>query len=317
MEKITAKKLAARLKHYLRKELNEPKLQYQTLPTSLKGGYVSNLFKFQLKNVSTEMSIPLVLRLLPTSTSSLREEIVQNTLSNAGYPAPYIFTSCSDTTILGAEFNVMEFKPGKHLMSSYDIEVVPEKLAQTHIDLHKVDPTPLTHALAEKGITRNFFTYINWLDAEIHNLKLDWIEPGIRWVQKNIPKKNIREVICHCDIQPFNILVDEDKISAVLDWSLFYVWEPELDVSSGKQEFRCIGPSLLPNVDWSKFFNKYYSAYIKELPLDSEKMDYYEATHCVRILVLYGMNLDVASHPDTLRRTINRFQELTGIKLQQ
>jgi hypothetical protein len=105
--------IATPLLQYLRDEHDTQSLQYRSPPTPLTGGYESHLYVFQLDHVSEELSKPLVLRLFH---QAYLEGTAHNILVEAGYPVPPVSAICSDPSILGDEFIIMAFMPGKLLL---------------------------------------------------------------------------------------------------------------------------------------------------------------------------------------------------------
>jgi aminoglycoside phosphotransferase (APT) family kinase protein len=53
---------------------------------------------------------------------------------------------------------------------------------------------------------------------------------ALRWLQKNVPDVDERPVIVHIDYAYNNILVDEDRVSAVLDWETSRLGDPADDL---------------------------------------------------------------------------------------
>ena len=328
MEDLDVNHLADRLLTYLRNELNNQSVQYRSFPTPLTGGYGSYMYKFQLNEVSDELSSPLVLRLFlkyyPAGQAQL-EGLAQNAIADAGYPAPPVYFINSDPTILGGEFIIMKFMPGQMMMDAYPIEVVPEKLAQAHVALHKIDPQFLIKALTKNGFFslqskgyyfENLKTYIDSTEAQLNANNVTWLNPGLQWVKDHYPTGNIRLVINHSDFHPYNILVDQGKISAVLDWMGVKLWEPEHDVATNIIVWTCVAPSTIPNIDWIQFTNRYFECYMNEYPLNLERLEYYNAWRCIRSLFTYDvLKVDVFGRPGVQERLINRFEQITGIEL--
>lgn len=329
MEDVNVNDLADKLLTYLRNELNDQSVQYHFFPTPLIGGYGSYMYKFRLNEDSDELSTPLVLRLYlkyyPAGQAQL-EGLAQNALSEAGYPAPPVYFINSDPTILGGEFIIMKFMPGQMMMDAYPIDVVPEKLAQAHVALHNIDPQFLVRALTENGFYssheqgyhfENLKAYINSTETQLMENNVTWLNPGIQWVKDHYPPGNIRLVINHSDFHPYNILVDQGKISAVLDWMGVKLWEPEHDVATNIIGWTCLAPSVIPNIDWIQFTNRYFECYMNESPLNLERLEYYTAWRCIRsIFTSDVLKVDVWGKPGVQERLITRFEEITGIKLE-
>ena len=107
---IPIDQLSDRLLAYLRSELNDPALHYDTPLTPVPGGYEAFTYRFRLANAAPPLSNPLVLRLFrpyanPRQAHS--EGAVLNALYAQGYPAPPVHFTSADTTLLGGGFMVM------------------------------------------------------------------------------------------------------------------------------------------------------------------------------------------------------------------
>lgn len=212
--------------------------------------------------------------------------VVQNHVAAAGYPAPRVFFICLDSTILGGEFIIMAFIPGDMMMNAVPTERVPEKLVEAHVALHTIDPRPLAKALTEQGVFSSheqgvFFedlpSLIDFMETQITAHNLEWLKPGIQWLQDTRPTTGEKLVLCHGDFHPWNILVDHGAISAVLDWGGFRVWDPESDISGTKMKLTCVAPSVFPDIDWLQLARRYYECYSSEFPIDQSRVEYFEA----------------------------------------
>jgi hypothetical protein len=104
------------------------------------------------------------------------------------------------------------------------------------------------------------------------------------------------------------------KISAVLDWSGFKLWEPESDVANTLNRF-CLMPVIFPQIDWGPVGVQYFDLYLQECPLNPVKVEYYEAVWCIRGFLFYDLGFEVFGRPEIQERLIKRFREVTDIKL--
>ena len=101
---------------YLRDQLNDAMIGYASPPTQLQGGLATRIYRFQLKGAQKEFTEPLVLRFYPEyydTEGAVWEGAVQNALAAQGYPAAKIRILCTDKSILGGAFFIMDFLPGK------------------------------------------------------------------------------------------------------------------------------------------------------------------------------------------------------------
>jgi aminoglycoside phosphotransferase (APT) family kinase protein len=148
---------------YLRDEMDNHTLQYQSSPTLLQGGYANQLFLFQLTGSSDISSHKLVLRLLSPRAQvgqAYIEGTVQHVLHQMQFPTPPVFAICDDPMILGGAFIVMRYEIGELMLQAHPIEVCPEHLASIHLQRHRIAPQPVVTQLARRKIVRDWHTFI-------------------------------------------------------------------------------------------------------------------------------------------------------------
>ena len=75
---------------YLKDELNDAGIGYDSPPTQLQGGFETATYRFRLTGVQKELNKLLVLRLYPEfygPGNAVWESSVQNALAKEGYPS--------------------------------------------------------------------------------------------------------------------------------------------------------------------------------------------------------------------------------------
>lgn len=304
---------------YLRSELDNPRLSYVSLPTPVTGGFDTRIFRFQLKGAPNEVAYPLILRLFKTSSHhrALFESAVQNAVAASGYPAPRVFFTCTDESVLGGSFMIMELMPGQP-MFNLPIENVSDMLAKAHLHLHSIDVEAIRTALDVAGIRRDRYSIddrLGWLVEQIESPGCEWLQPGLRWIAANRPENPNRLVVCHGDFHPFNILVQEGEVSGVLDWSGFVVGDPAYDLGITNVLGTVAAPALFPGVDWVDLISRYSNYYQQDCPVELPRIEYYEAFRCLWAL-LEGVEGHAAwSHPDVMRRLSKHFETITSVRL--
>ena len=226
---------------HLRSELGNQQLTYVSPPTPVTGGFDTRIFSFQLKGAPNKLSRPLILRLFGKSSQNRArfESAVQNVVADSGYPAPRAFFTCTDESVLGGSFMIMELMPGQP-MFNMPIENVSEMLGKSHIHLHNIDVDFIRQALDVAGIRQDRYSIedrLGWLVEGIESPDCEWLQPGLRWIIKNRPENPNRLVVCHGDFHPFNILTKDGEVSGVLDWSCFIVVRSAsaLDTAHGRR----------------------------------------------------------------------------------
>ncbi len=310
--------IAEKIIGYLRSELNISSIVYENPLTQLRGGIETATYQFQLKGAK-DLDKRMVLRLYPEYRNPEEvawESNVQNALADAGYPVPRAHLICLDKTILGGAFFIMDFLPGKPMLQAHQANW-PEMLGQLHAALHKIDPNPLIKAFTEKGFNQNWYRKNVKDDMAKAQKECTWTQDIADWLIKNFPNESQNQVLCHNDFHPYNILLQDGKVTGVLDWHLS-ISDPALDVASTMQilkvKAKYLAGSEFSSVDWKMSAQLYLEAYQAQIPLDNKKMEYYRVLQCLGDLIggLWSYEL---RHPLIVLDSTNFIQEITGIRI--
>jgi aminoglycoside phosphotransferase (APT) family kinase protein len=313
--------ISLRLLVFLRREWKSPHLEYQTPLKPISGGFETSIFEAQLRGAPKPIPAGLVLRLFPgrVTGQALRESIVQNVVSATNYPAPRVFLTCPDKSVLGGEFNIMKKMPGKPMIESPS-ETVPEILGMSHAALHRIDPGPLGRVLEEQGIAQRRLSLeglFDWIGRRISSQGYDWLRPGLTWLEENLPETGPK-AICHGDYHPLNILMSEGKVTGILDWSGFRITDPVLDVGATKIVLSILAPVLVPEIMTTGFAERYLSAYEKESPTFSPiRLRYFEALRCIQGLLEGAEGQQAWRRPEVLTRILSTISSHTGLEIRR
>jgi aminoglycoside phosphotransferase (APT) family kinase protein len=282
------------LRAHLRATLAAPALDFAEPPVPLTGGFDTEILTFTLREAPPAWSVPLVLRILRPHHDPMlarREQAVQNTAAEAGYPAPRVVLAMPETGVLGAPFLVMQRLPGRPL-----IEVSPLGMDRVLVDiqtrLHALDPAPLRHALGE-AIT--FERYLDTMERRIVAGALTGLAPALRWLRSRPPRETA-PVICHGDLHPRNVLVQDGTVSGVLDWPNALIADAAFDVASTHLILRFVPPGLAtrPPLSWLAHLGqpilarRYLAGYRRQRPIESARLAYFEVAAALRALVRTG-----------------------------
>lgn len=316
--------ISDKLISYLRDELKNPKIEYSSSLMQLQGGYETSTYRFKLKGVGDELSKFLVLRLYPQfygTQNALWESTVQNVLAGEGYPVAKAHFVCTDMSILGGAFFVMDYIPGQLLMSAPP-ETEPGLLGKTHAELHNIDPGPFFKTLNDKGIAEYDYrltSRFDWLKNRAS--KLPWIRESVSWLIDNRPPEPVRLAVCHGDFHALNILVNDGQVTGVLDWGGFTITDPVFDVANTivlttiPAKHLTASTKGFSSVDWDFVAELYLSAYQTQKQLDSTNLDYYRVRRCVMSLIQGFEGQKVWQHPLIVRDLLAYILDITGIQI--
>ncbi|WP_019814826.1 phosphotransferase family protein [Saccharomonospora saliphila] len=178
---------------------------------------------------------------LPTAHDMTREHRVLSALGPTAVPVPPTVLLCTDESVLGARFYVMDHVEGTPFRRADELAVRgPERtrgiacaLIDTLADLHAVDFTSV--GLADFGRPEGY------LDRQLRR----WAKqlegsrsrdiPGIDRLHERLAARqpaSPEPAIVHGDYRLDNVLVgDDDAITAVLDWEMSTLGDPLTDVA--------------------------------------------------------------------------------------
>lgn len=209
-------------------------------------------------------------------------------------PKPYWFES--DPAILGAPFLVMQKVPGecpspwgREGLAYYQAAAARGRLAQsftsTLATLHALDWRAAGLAfLGVPGPGKDFARreIAKW--RELIALSGHGPEPVMTdllcWLEDNIPPTE-RLTLVHGAYRTGNLLIHEDRISAVLDWELQVIGDPMYDVAYVLSPLNREGTPLLSNlVERGAFFRDYEAA--TGFVIDEAACRYYYVLYAMR-----------------------------------
>jgi aminoglycoside phosphotransferase (APT) family kinase protein len=226
----------------LRMATGNPRLDFAAPPEPLTGGFWAELLAFRLTGAPPGLDGDLVARVMPDPVLARKETIVQAEVARSGFPTPNVRAAGGPGDGLGRAFMVMDRAPGTPLLAGLSgaralaqlprlAAAIPEMLAVTMSELHRLDPGPLRRQLgADRAVVPTVAGLLEHLRAmsEAHDRKD--LAGTARWLAAN-PLPAAPEVICHGDLHPFNLLAGPGGTATVLDWSAAMLGPRAYDVA--------------------------------------------------------------------------------------
>jgi len=180
-------------------------------------------------------------KLLPSAHAVDREYRVIRALHAQSFPVAEPLVYCSDESVVGTAFYVMDFVDGRvfwepQMPGSNPAErtAVYDSMNETIARLHALDPAKIGLADFGKGenyVARQVDRWSKQYRAS-ETEKIDAMERLIEWLPRNIPASGPVRLV-HGDYRLDNLIVarDKSKIIAVLDWELSTLGDPLADFS--------------------------------------------------------------------------------------
>jgi len=234
-----------------------------------------------------------------------REAKVMAALGPTGFPVPRVFAICTDDTIIGTWFFVMEMVEGRIFwdatfpdVSRQDRPAYFDAMNATIAKLHCVDYRDV--GLSDYGKPGNYFerqidrwSKQYWADEEAG--RDSGMERLIKWLPNNIPAGEEARVI-HGDFRCDNMIFHPTKprIVAVLDWELSTLGHPLADFAYHAIMYR-MPPNIVAGLEGADLQglnipseDEYVAAYCKRMGrVEIPNWDFYIAFQFFRLAAIF------------------------------
>ncbi len=190
-------------------------------------------------------------KLLPSAHAIEREFRVTQALHATGFPVVQPHLLCTDDTVIGSSFYVMNFAEGRVIWEPYapslpaaDRAVIFDALNETMARLHLIDYTAL--GLADCGRPEGYVSrqIKRWSEQyrSSETEKIAAMDQLMEWLPGACPKDSGAAIV-HGDFRLDNCVIHptEPRIIAVLDWELSTIGHPLADFS-----YHCMSWHIAP-----------------------------------------------------------------------
>jgi aminoglycoside phosphotransferase (APT) family kinase protein len=289
---------------YLAQRLDVSDLSFAEEPEQVTHGWETYIYTFRLAGAGLEpgWARPLILRIYPGEDQAQKAEgeaAIQRFAAERGYPAPLPLAVEATNDALGRPFMIMERVPGIPMRDRMagNLATVPRAaalMADAHVALHRLPVDGCTIPSDGLLVDRQFpliSLMLVYLGVE---LPKDAEEP-LAWLKAHKGMVVPEEVsLCHHDFHPLNIMVDDDNRVSVLDWSQAALGDRHSDLARSvvllrmgilEQESPRLLKRLMTRFRSGPFVWLYLRRYRQQLPIDPERLRYWEAMHAFWMLV--------------------------------
>ncbi|MDZ4736959.1 MAG: phosphotransferase family protein [Rhodospirillaceae bacterium] len=179
--------------------------------------------------------------LLPSAHAVDREYRVMAALAGSAVPVPAMHGLCTDESVIGSIFFVMDFVQGRNFVQPGDPALSPTErralfrsMNATLAALHAIDPAAI--GLADFGRPGNYIArqVARWSKQyrASETQTIAEMDRLIDWLPANLPPEGATSIV-HGDYRLDNLIVDPvaPRIIAVLDWELSTLGDPVADLA--------------------------------------------------------------------------------------
>lgn len=196
--------------------------------------------------------------------------LLLKSLSKTDYPSPHVYDFGDKSSgIPGGKILTMSYMPGKPAstyLGSGKVELsesmafqLAELLAKLHsypletfsdfFEANGLDPKDETQMTVEETYRRSISQWEQYL-KNVEHLPSTYLLWLLNWMKNNIPKDGRSAVLVHGDFSIHNIMQQEGKVAAVLDWEC-------ANFGAAEQDLAYIQPVICKSMPWQKFLDHY------------------------------------------------------------
>lgn len=193
----------------------------------LKGGKSSSNYKVSFKGTHDQ----LLIRIMPVKDKTCFKEFMLYQYLNEFVPIPEVYLVNDACNIIDKPYQIVEFVEGKRMSEliettqDFPIELIRETAEYLAL-IHRTSYEKEGALSADLEITDDLPPILHWYDHFLDNkagerLGSDLKKKVQEWlINKSTLMQEMIEsfVLSHGDFRPDNILVINDKISAIIDW---------------------------------------------------------------------------------------------------
>jgi aminoglycoside phosphotransferase (APT) family kinase protein len=205
-------------------------------------------------------------------------------------PKPYAVDASGE--ILGKPFILVSSVPGR-VLGDFLVVADPRREAALNIArqtarLHAVPTDGLEHLLHGGAMS-----VTDRVLGEMENHEIIWrnvahqrdytVQAALNWLKRNIALADGPRAVVHRDIGVHNLLIDNDDVTAFLDWETVVIGTPGEDI--GYTYFQ-----MTQIMAWEEFVSAYEVA--ANIRLDRRQLDFYTLWGSVRIAIGIGRMVD-------------------------
>lgn len=275
-------------------------LDWARAPQPLAGGFWAEMYVVEFADPPEHLAGRLVARIMPDPTTAARETAVQQFLELRGFPVPAVRAASGPTSDLERPWMLMDHAPGRPLLSGLSaagtlvqaptlLRRLPDLLASAAARLHRCSTDGLDVAIDDHAARVDIEGSLERVARQATSIDRHDLASTAEHLATRAPSQR---VICHGDLHPFNLLVDDDRW-ALIDWSTAVTADPHYDLAFStlvlanpplggaaplRTATRFIGTRLA-----NRFLRTYRQ--LAGTPINSDRLAWGRSVHALRAIV--------------------------------
>lgn len=268
-----------------------------------KGGQSNPTYRLETPSATYVLRRKPPGQLLKSAHAVDREYRVMDALADTDVPVPHVHALCTDETVIGSWFYVMDFEDGRIFWGAYLPGMTPKERAAIYDSsnavlaaLHGVDYAAA--GLEDYGKPGDYFQrqigrWTKQWEASVTD-PVPEMDKLIAWLPAAAPEQE-RTAIVHGDYRLDNMIFHptEPRVIALLDWELSTLGDPLADITYQLMQWRMPKElrSGFKGVDLNALGipgeQEYLNAYCERTGRDSvENLDFYFAYNAFRFAAI-------------------------------
>lgn len=211
-------------------------LRWAAPPQPLTGGFWAEMYTVELADAPSHLAGPLVARIMPDPAAAAYETAIHRHAHHCGLPVPAVRAASGPTTELDRAWILMDHAPGHPLLTGLSAarairhaptltRRLPDLLAEAAAGLHR---SPIdSHRLDDHRERGDIHAVLRRIADQADAIGRDDLATTADRLAEQAPDTR---VICHGDLHPFNLLVDNEQWT-LIDWSAAVFADPHYDLA--------------------------------------------------------------------------------------
>ena len=222
----------------LRDQTGAGDLDWARPPLPLSGGFWAEMYDVEFVDPTERLTGRFVARIMPDPATAAFETAVQRHVHRCGLSVPAIGAAAGPGEHLDRAWTLMDFASGQHLLSGLSaasafrqvptlLRRLPLVLAEAAANVHRCSIVGLDDELAGQDRRADVDDFLERVVQQAVSIDRQDLADNARQLAAQSPSTR---VICHGDLHPFNLLVDDERWTLV-DWSAAVIADPHYDLA--------------------------------------------------------------------------------------